>query len=234
MSNRIRELTGMRFGRLLVLESCGRTNQGGVLWRCQCDCGNVLKVASGNLLHRKTKVPSCGCWKHYNAVNRESKTCARCHRNLSIQSFPENQSRSDGRSQYCKDCKGVVNSLYSGRYQSYRTAYTRQKRNDDKEFRIADNLRRRVNSMLVGKSKSVRTLELLGCTLSELVIHLENQFDQFMSWDNYGSYWHIDHILPCASFNLLDESQQRICFNYKNLQPLEAKENIRKGAKIYG
>jgi len=52
-----------------------------------------------------------------------------------------------------------------------------------------------------------------------------------MSWDNYGSYWHIDHIRPCASFDLTDPEQQKDCFDFTNLQPLEAKENIRKGAK---
>ena len=52
-----------------------------------------------------------------------------------------------------------------------------------------------------------------------------------MSWDNYGK-WHIDHIIPCASFDLADETQQRLCFHFTNLQPLEASENMRKGCKI--
>ena len=53
-----------------------------------------------------------------------------------------------------------------------------------------------------------------------------------MSWDNYGSYWHIDHIRPCASFNLQNEEEQQICFHYSNLQPLTAKDNIIKGARL--
>jgi hypothetical protein len=56
-------------------------------------------------------------------------------------------------------------------------------------------------------------------------------FTEGMSWDNYGE-WHIDHILPCSSFDLADIEQQKICFNYKNLQPLWAEDNLRKGAKI--
>jgi hypothetical protein len=51
-----------------------------------------------------------------------------------------------------------------------------------------------------------------------------------MSWSNYGA-WHIDHIKACAKFDLTIDSQQRECFNYTNLQPLWAKENIAKGAK---
>ena len=52
-----------------------------------------------------------------------------------------------------------------------------------------------------------------------------------MTWDNHGE-WHIDHIKPCASFDLTDADQQRECFNYTNLQPLWAKDNLSKGAKI--
>lgn len=54
-----------------------------------------------------------------------------------------------------------------------------------------------------------------------------------MSWDNYGfSGWHIDHILPLASFDLTDPAQQSECFNFKNLRPLWAKDNLSKGAKV--
>lgn len=54
-----------------------------------------------------------------------------------------------------------------------------------------------------------------------------------MSWDNYGKLgWHCDHIKPCASFNLNLESEQRLCFNYTNYQPLWAKDNWSKGCKI--
>ena len=51
-----------------------------------------------------------------------------------------------------------------------------------------------------------------------------------MSWDNYGD-WHVDHIRPCASFDLTNEDEQRICFHYKNLQPLWGPDNLEKGAK---
>ena len=53
-----------------------------------------------------------------------------------------------------------------------------------------------------------------------------------MSWDNYGTHgWHIDHIRPCASFDLSDEEQQKICFHYTNLQPLWAEDNLKKSKK---
>ena len=54
-----------------------------------------------------------------------------------------------------------------------------------------------------------------------------------MTWENHGRYgWHIDHIMPCSSFDLTDPEQQKKCFHYTNLQPLWAHENMSKGAKI--
>ena len=59
--------------------------------------------------------------------------------------------------------------------------------------------------------------------------YLDAKFTDGMSWENHGE-WHIDHILPCASFNLLIEDEQRKCFHYTNLQPLWAKDNLSKAA----
>lgn len=97
---------------------------------------------------------------------------------------------------------------------------------------ISERIRSRVRNVLNGKVKSKSTLELLGCSIDDLKDHLESKFYANMSWENYGSYWHIDHIHPCASFNLQNEEEQKICFHYSNLQPLTAKDNIIKGARL--
>jgi len=81
------------------------------------------------------------------------------------------------------------------------------------------------------KNKSEKTLKMLGCTVDQLQTFLEAEFTEGMTWDNYGE-WHIDHMLPCASFNLEDPEEQKKCFHWTNLQPLWAIDNIRKGAKI--
>ena len=60
--------------------------------------------------------------------------------------------------------------------------------------------------------------------------YIEAQFKPGMTWERYGE-WHVDHIRPCASFDLTDPKQQKICFHYSNLQPLWAADNIKKGAK---
>jgi len=74
-------------------------------------------------------------------------------------------------------------------------------------------------------------MKLVGCSIDFLKQHLENKFKPGMSWKNYGK-WHIDHIRPCASFDLRKPAEQKKCFHYSNLQPLWAKENLVKG-KFY-
>ena len=81
------------------------------------------------------------------------------------------------------------------------------------------------------KTKLDKTMSLVGCTPNELKAYIESKFDGNMNWENYGSYWHIDHIKPCASFDLSNIEEQQKCFHYTNLQPLEAKENMRKGKR---
>lgn len=78
--------------------------------------------------------------------------------------------------------------------------------------------------------KAKSTMELIGCTIPELRRHLESKMANGMSWANYGE-WHVDHIRPCASFNLQQAVQQAECFHYSNLQPLWGSDNISKGDK---
>lgn len=106
----------------------------------------------------------------------------------------------------------------------------------DFAFRIKHHLRGRVHSSIrdakLGTRKADTTIKLLGCSWSELVKYLENKFAPGMSWENHGLHgWHMDHIRPCASFDLSDPEQQKTCFHYSNLQPLWAADNIRKGDK---
>lgn len=74
-------------------------------------------------------------------------------------------------------------------------------------------------------------MALIGCSIEDLRAHIESQFQPGMTWENYGK-WHVDHIRPCVSFNLLDPMQQQECFHYTNLQPLWAEDNIKKGGRV--
>lgn len=93
----------------------------------------------------------------------------------------------------------------------------------------------RVRMALKGQDKATSTMLLVGCSIAQLKQHLEKQFQPGMSWDTCGENgWEIDHIRPCASFDLKDPEQQKACFHYTNLQPLWAIDNRRKGAKLLG
>lgn len=116
--------------------------------------------------------------------------------------------------------------------QATRKKYQQDKQKNDVNFRIRITLTSRIKEA-VKKAKTEKcdkSVALLGCSIEHVRDHLEQQFTEGMTWDNHGD-WHIDHIKPCASFDLTDEDQQRECFHYSNLQPLWAVENIKKGAK---
>ena len=110
-----------------------------------------------------------------------------------------------------------------------RRDYYRHKMKTDPLFKLKKNVRNRIWSYTKYNGKSKTTFEIVGLTVEELKIHLENQFTNGMNWENYGT-WHIDHIIPLDSAK--DENElYRLCY-YTNLQPMWGNENIRKGAKI--
>ena len=117
--------------------------------------------------------------------------------------------------------------------------YLKNKRKTDLNFKIACNLRSRINHALKNNTKSAHTKELLGCSIEFFKGYLSAQFKKGMSWDNWSTgnngngmkEWHIDHIKPCSRFNQSNPQEQRQCWNYTNLQPLWAEENLKKGNK---
>ncbi len=117
------------------------------------------------------------------------------------------------------------------RWRSSNPTYARTRYRTDINFRLRCLLQSRLLMALRGHNKSTATMKLLGCTTEQLHIHLETRFKPGMTWKNMGR-WHIDHKKPCASFDLTDPAQQRECFNYTNLQPLWAEENLKKGARV--
>jgi hypothetical protein len=122
-------------------------------------------------------------------------------------------------------------------YKNQRNARRKRERQEKYSAAILDNMRRRVNKAIRDKyagfvRKGGRTTELIGCSIVDLMTHLEKQFMRGMSWENYGYRgWHIDHIRPCAKFDLTDPEQQKACFHFTNLRPLWAADNHAKHAK---
>lgn len=110
--------------------------------------------------------------------------------------------------------------------------FERNKRKDVLR-RLESHIRSRTAIAIKGKAKLGKYQEYIGCSTEELKIHLEKQFKEGMTWDNWGrDGWHIDHILPVSSFDLSDKDQFYEAFHYTNLQPLWGKDNLRKGSKI--
>lgn len=112
----------------------------------------------------------------------------------------------------------------------YKRKYIKLRIENDINFRITKNIRTRIYASVKGLKK-YNTIKLTGCSIDELKSHLETNFKNGMSWSNYGK-WHIDHIIPCASFNMSNIDEQIKCFHYTNLQPLWAIDNIKKGCSL--
>lgn len=110
-----------------------------------------------------------------------------------------------------------------------------EKYHTDINFKIRHNLRTRLNNALRAQNtkKSKSSLAFLGCSIEQVRKHLESQFQEGMTWENHATDgWHIDHIIPCVSFDLTKEEEIKKCFHYTNLKPLWAEENLSKSGKI--
>ena len=155
------------------------------------------------------------------------KKCYKCKIEKSSEEFSKRRSGKDGLQGECKLCS----EKYRAENKEKITKQAMQRYYSDTNFRLVNVLRARVRIAIKKGCKSAQTMELLGCSIEEVKSHLESQFTEGMTWDNHGE-WHIDHIIPCASFDLTDPEQQKKCFHYTNLQPLWASENISKGARL--
>lgn len=100
--------------------------------------------------------------------------------------------------------------------------YQKQKLLNDLNYKISMNLRVRFSQILKKKkiNKNNSVINLLGCSISEYIKHIESQLLPELNWNNYGKLWEIDHIIPCSSFDLTIPEEQEKCFHYTNLQPL--------------
>lgn len=99
------------------------------------------------------------------------------------------------------------------------------------QYRLHSRLNTRISDALKkqGIVKAARTAGLIDAEIADFKAYLSANWEEGMSWDNYGrNGWHVDHIRPCASFDLTDKEQQLACFNWRNLRPMWAAENISK------
>lgn len=100
---------------------------------------------------------------------------------------------------------------------------------------LSSTISKRMNESLQKGMKAGRHWELLvNFTIDQLKSHIEKLFKPGMTWENYGTVWHIDHKIPIAAFNFEkpDDIDFHLCWSLKNLQPLEAKKNLSKGGRL--
>ncbi len=118
----------------------------------------------------------------------------------------------------------------------------RLKRETDPNYQLYYKMSNSINKSLRGNKNGYKWESLVDFTFQQLKDHLEKQFEDWMTWNNHTSIsksngkkvWHIDHIIPSSSFSFTspDDPEFKQCWCLKNLRPLEALENISKGAKI--
>ena len=137
---------------------------------------------------------------------KDVKICSQCKKQKLYTKFYKNVTKSLGLESHCKDCKA----------------------NDSKEH-----FRNQFNKAL---SKAIKNgnfscLPFTGCDPHFLKLWFEFQFDDKINWNNYGSYFQIDHVKPCALFDMENENDRRIMNHWSNLSPLEKHENIIKSNK---
>jgi len=178
----------------------------------------------------------------------EDKLCSYCNIHKSIVEFRINRKK-------CKDCEKLYGRKYNKENKEVREQWkndnmekykelqrnwtknnrerinnkTKERLKDDPEFKLITNCRRRIRQII--KNKTQKTNKYIGTSSDILKKWIEFCFTNKMTWENYGSYWHIDHVLPISLFNNNDE-ELKFCLNWKNLTPYEAKKNLSKNNNI--
>ena len=188
------------------------------------------------------------------------KKCSKCGIIKLKSNFHKDKNRKDGLQAYCLSCRmhyynenrdqiieykkkyyldnrdQIIENrkIYIKQNRDKIKFYKKNRRDLDFYFKIACNLRSRTSSAFKSQlvRKTNKTYDLLGCSHSFFKNWIVYQLYGNMSLKNYGSIWQIDHCISIASFNLLDESGMKKCFNWINLRPMYCSENISKGDKI--
>jgi len=167
--------------------------------------------------------------------------CTKCGKVKPLKDFPE-QCRGVGGGHTCYKCiaKSSLNNYYSLTVKQRRAKQHSSwaSMTKDPAVKLRYLLRRRMSTalrqaMLAKTESSANVVNYIGCSVAELRTHLESQFKPGMTWANHSVHgWHIDHIIPIVSYDLTDEEELKKAWHYTNLQPLWAKDNLRKHTSI--
>jgi hypothetical protein len=121
--------------------------------------------------------------------------------------------------------KKICVSCYPKFLTEQKTEWCKNEHNTNMNYRIKKSLAARLRSVLV---KNDSTMNYIGCNIQYLREWFEYNFTSEMNWDNYASYWSIDHIIPTCKFDLTLEDEKFKCCNWSNLMPVTVKYNSSK------
>lgn len=169
----------------------------------------------------------CEITKSATMFRKRELVCKECNKKKLYKWREENKER------FLEICK---NYRDKDEKKELRNKNRREKYKNDIKERLLQLYRNRfrhcVKKKYVPKNTSFNYEKMLGCTWDVFCLWLEFNMKPEMNWENYGSYWHIDHVYPCSLFDFSVEENRSKCFNWTNLTPLECIENIKKSNKL--
>lgn len=204
----------------------------------QCSQCGKYKIANNKNFHQSKNHkyglhPYCKICQKSKDQKRYKKNCDEIRERVRQrrQDYPE-KLKVEGQKYYRKNKTKLLEKS-----KKYRQRPQRQKRmseihqhrmKNDILYKLRRVLRSRINKAFARKTEKSR--DILGCSIEQVRKYLENQFTEKMSWDNHGTYWEIDHIVPLASATN-HKALRKLC-HYSNLQPLESSKNREKGDRL--
>jgi len=181
------------------------------------------------------------CEIKFEAENFRTKMCSVCSRQKQLDRCKSYKQRNkESVSEYNKAYKEehkeevdeynrVYNIGHREEIQERQTRTQRERRKIDPEFKMSHNLRASFNDYVKKQLDKIYGIgKLVNCSSNQLRLWLEHNFTQDMTWENYGTYWHVDHIFLCSIFNLLVYEEQKTCFCWENTRPLQALKNLKR------
>ena len=190
---------------------------------------DMVKLRKCSLCKLELELTSINFHKNKNEVDEFDYRCKKCkltHYNSNKETYKANslnwqknnlEKNSITQKKYKQSEKGVATR------KKYRKKEYSQKYGVDIEWTLLRNLRIRLRNALKKEFKTGITLELLGCSIKEYSLYLEKQFTKNMNWDNYGTYWEIDHTIPLSKNG---------SSHYTNTTPMTISENRSKGNRV--
>jgi len=170
---------------------------------------------------------------------RGLKCCGKCGETKTLDSYAKNKADKTGHSRYCKICahqeyylpnkeEAAVKSRERYRQDPNRHKESRRKAKQTPKAKLRQNISRRIKEYIQTKHEVDKVRDIIACSPKGLVSHIQSKFTPEMNWSNYGTYWHMDHVIPCAAFDMQIKSHMHWCWHYLNLQPLTAEDNMKK------